>query len=36
MKNLNVNASIKEKYVIYSLSRKADLAFYSFFNNSPI
>lgn len=36
MKVLNTNASIKEKYVTHQFIRQADIAFFSFFNNSPI
>ncbi len=33
---VNTNCSMKERYVIYSLVRKSDIAFYGFFNNSSI
>lgn len=36
MKVLNKNAKLKDKYVIQSLIRQSDLAFYGFFNNSSI
>ncbi len=36
MKVLNVDASLKERYVIHSLARKSEIAFYGFFHNSTI